>query len=268
MTTIAPTYGYTTGAVLDIGGHNANLYSETAGRSVIGEINGSIDHLNLTGAFQVRDYHVREEEMVRVRSDYARDTVDYFSEVESGPDVADEAAREELVNVAGCGLRFWIPYASSVLWTMGFFVNLFRPHLGSSTAQEDTINDDFGEIRLQLSIGHSGSAPSVVAESKRGLPASVRIETSAPYAVATPYEHVCSFYIDLHHLSRVTQAGWCDIHLRMLLREPESASTQNVIVQLPKDNTGGPRSLTLAHTLHNRVSFGIRHPVALVLKNS
>lgn len=268
MATISPTYAYTTGAVLDIGGHNANLYSETSGRSVIGEVNGNLMIDNLAGSFQVRDYLIRQEEAVRVRSDYARDTVDYFSEVESGPDVADEAAREELVNVAGCGLRFWIPYASSVLWNMGFFVNLFRPHLGSSTAQEDSTNDDFGEVRLQLSVGHSGNAPSGVAESKRGLPASVRIETASPYAVAAPYEHICSFYIDLHHLSRVTQAGWCDIHLRMLLREPEGAATRNIIVQLPKDNTGGARSLTLAHTLHNRVSFGVRHPVALVLKNS
>lgn len=268
MAVIAPTYAYTTGAVLDINGHNGNIYSETSGRSVIGEANGNLNINNLAGTFKVRDYLVRPEEAVRVRSDYARDTVDYFSEVESGPDVADEHAREELVNVAGCGLRFWIPYASSVLWDMGFFVNVFRPHIGAATAQEDTTNDDFGEIRLQLSIGHSGNTPSVVAETKRGLPVSVQVESSAPYDEIGLHENVCSFYIDLHHLSRVTQAGWCDLHLRMLLREPESASKRNVVVNLPKDNTGAPRTLTLAHTLHNRVSFGIRHPVALVLKNS
>lgn len=268
MATIAPTYAYTTGATLDINGHNANIYSETSGRSILGEVNGNLNINNFSGgAFAVRDYLVRPEEAVRVRSDYARDSVDYFSEAESGPDVADENAREELINVAGCGLRFWIPYAAVVVWNMGFFVNIFRIHRGRNGNGEDTTDDSFGDIRIQLSVGIDSGTPSVIQESKRGLPVSAELNTVSPFSL-TNYEEVGSFYIDLHHTSRTTGAGWVDLHLRLLLTEPADGLADSVLRTLPKDIAGAARNTTADHQIHNRVSFGIRHPVALVLKSS
>lgn len=265
MATIAPTYAYTTGAVLDINGHNANIYSETSGRSILGEVNGNLNIDNLAAAFAVTDYLVRPEEAVRVRSDYARDSIDYFSEAEGGPTVADEAQREELINVAGCGLRFWIPYAAAVVFNMGFFVNVFRLHYGSETSQEVLANIDFGDIRLQLSVGVDGAAPSIIQESKRGLPISARLDASSPYDL-DGFDEVASFYIDLHHTARTTGAGWCDVHLRMLLSETDNPTTWQILRNIPKAGGGGAKAITVTHNIHNRVSFGIRHPVALVLK--
>lgn len=266
MAVITPSYVYTDGAVLNVSGHNGNIYSETSGISLLGEANGNLNINNFDAAFEVRDYLIRPEEAVRVRSDYARDSIDYFSEAESGADATTATAREELVNVAGCGLRFWIPYASTIIWNMGFFVNIFRLHRGSNSDPAELTNDEYGEVRLQLSVGVAGAAPSVVQESKRGLPVSARLDTTS--SALSVWEELSSFYIDLHHTSRVSGPGWCDIHLRMLLREPEDAPARNIARSYPKDNGGGARTLTIAHTLHNRVSFGVRHPVALVLKNS
>lgn len=266
MAVIVPTYVYTDGATFSVTDHNTNIYSETAAASILGEVNGNLDINNFDPTFRVQDYHVRPEEVVRVRSDYARDSVDYFSEAESGPPVADENEREELVNVAGCGMRFWIPYASTVVLNMGFFVNLFRLHLGSTSDQESVTDTDYGDVRVQLSIGSAGSAPVVVKETKRGLPVSAQLNPSSTYVLEN-WEDVGSFYIDLHHTTRATP-GWFDVHLRMLLSEGIGGVSYNVYRTFPKAGGGATRNLTHPHQAHTRVSFGIRHPVALVLKNS
>lgn len=265
MAVIVPTYSYVDGAVFDATSHNVNIYSETAAASILGEANGNLDINNFDPTFQVRDYHIRPEEAVRVRSDYARDSIDYFSEAESGPDVAEDAVREELVDVAGCGMRFWIPYASVVTVNMGFFVNIFRLHLGSNTDQESTTNIDFGDVRLQLSIGSGGSAPVVIQETKRGLPVSAQLNPSSTYGLEN-WEEVGSFYIDLHHTSRAS-FGWYDVHLRMLLSEASDDVNYNVLRNFPQA-VATARPYTGQHRIHTRVSFGIRHPVALVLKSS
>ena len=261
MTTIAPAYAYADGAALSIVGHNLNMYSETAGEGFYSESNGGLSSANLDGKFKVQDHHVWPEEAIRVRSDYMRDSIDYFSEAETGADVAEDAAREELFNVAGCGLRFYVPYASSVLWNVGFFVNIFRLHRGSSSNQEDSTNQAFGDVRLQLSISEAGGAYSVISHSKRTLPVSARLDTTS-FGLSV-YESTCAFRFDLHHFSRDIAAGWHDIHLKLLLSEPAGGLSSDVTRSIPKDN-GSTRDRDYSHRLHNRVTFGIRNPVAIV----
>lgn len=263
MATIVPTYAYTDGAALNISGHNINLYSTVDGEGVYSEANGGIQAANTDLAFEIQDYHVWPEEAVRVRGDNNRQTVDYFSAVETGADVADGNAREELVNVAGCGLRFYVPYQCDVLFTAGFFVSVWRPHVGGD--QEDATNIDLGDIRMQLtmdlptgSVGTSG----VIGHSKRGLPVSVRVNTATD--VVTQVEDVACFYFNLHHYEREVSMGFVDFHLRLLIKQPPGELTYAVVIPIPADTTGA-RTLSIDHNFYNRVTFGIRNPCALIL---
>lgn len=263
MATIVPTYAYTDGAALNISGHNTNLYSVTDGEGVYSEANGGIQAANLDAAFAIQDYHVWPEEAVRVRGDNNRQTVDYFSAVETGADVADGNVREEMVNVAGCGLRFYLPYRADVLMTAGFFVSVWRPHAAGS--ENDGINIDLGDIRLQMTIdlpaGSAGSS-GVVNHTKRGLPVSVRVNVAT--GIVTQVEDVACFYFNLHHFERNVTAGFVDFHLRLLVKQPPGDLTYSVVTPIPADTTGA-RSVSYSHNFYNRVTFGIRNPCALIL---
>lgn len=265
MATIVPTYAYTDGAALNISGHNTNLYSVTDGEGVYSEANGGIQAANLDAAFAIQDYHVWPEEAVRVRGDNSRQMVDYFSDFESGPDVAEDAVREELINVAGCGLRFYLPYSADVLMTAGFFVSIWRPHIASGS-QEDSTDIDVGDVRMQMVIdlpaGSAGSS-GVVSHTKRGLPVSVRLNIFNDTMLQV--EQVACFYFNLHHFERSVAAGFVDFHLRLLLKQ-SGFETRAVFTPIPRDDSGGgSRDITLDHNLFDRVTFGIRNPCALIL---
>jgi len=264
MTTIAPTYAYTDNAILSVNGHNLNLYSPTAGRGLYSESNGGLDAGNFAAAFRARDHHIWPEEAVRTRGEQSREPVDYWSEADAGPDVDDGNAREELINVAGCGLRFYVPYKSSVLWNIGFFVHVFRPFIGSKNDQEVS-SYTHGDIRLQLSLSEAGGSYGKVAHTRRSLPVSVFIDNDPADPRVTLYEDWCSFYFDFHHMSRNINAGWHDIQLRLGLTEPGGGTQHNIKRVVPSDTNPAGRTQIWNHSIHNRVTFGVRNPTGLVL---
>lgn len=265
MATIVPTYAYTDGAALNISGHNTNLYSTVDGEGAYSEVNGGIQAANTDLAFEIQDYHVWPEEAMRVRGDNNRQTVDYFSDFEAGPSVGEDNVREELANVAGCGLRFYVPYACDILVTAGFFVSIWRPHIASSS-QEVNTDVDVGDVRLQMtidlppgSIGSSGT----ISHSKRGLPVSVRLNLFNDTLLQV--EQVACFYFNLHHYERDVSAGFVDFHVRLLLKQ-DGFETRAVFTPIPRDDSvGGSRDITINHNLFERVTFGIRNPCALIL---
>lgn len=263
MPIIVPTYAYASGA-FDVDGHNTNLYSGTTTEGVYSEANGYLGAANLDPAFEIEDYHVWPEEAIRVRSEYTNIAVDYMSDKETGADVAEDNVREELVNVAGCGLRFYVPYNCDILWTVGFFVTIWRPHFGT-LAQEDTTDVLLGDVRLQLSMDlPAGSAESsgTLTHTKRGLPASVQVDSDTNRMKQR--EDVACFYINLHHLTRDVTPGWADIHLRLLLRNPSTPYTADLITLVPKKRSGF-KELAVNHEFSIRTTFGTRNPVGLIL---
>lgn len=263
MPTIVPAYAYTDNAALSVSGHNLNLFSATSAEGAYSEANGWLDSNNRDPSFLVQNYHVWPEEAMRVRTDDNRQTVDYLSAVETGADVVDGNAREELVNVAGCGLRFYLPYSSDVLLTAGFFVSVWRPHVASSN-QEVNTNVNLGDIRMQLTMdlpAGSGGSSGVISHSKRGLPVSVRLNLND--GVLLQVEDVACFYFNLHHFERDVTKGFMDFHLRLLVKQPPGEATYSVTSPIPRDSTG-VRTLALNHNFYNRVTFGIRNPCALV----
>lgn len=265
MATIVPTYAYTDGAALNISGHNLNLYSAVAGEGVYSEANGGLQAVNTDLAFEIQDYHVWPEEAVRVRGDNNRQTVDYFSAVETGADVTDGDVREELVNVAGCGLRFYVPYRCDALFTAGFFVSVWRPHVGGD--QEDATNIDLGDIRMQLTqdlpAGSAGSS-GVIGHTKRGLPVSVRVALAGGIGTVTQVEDVACFYFNLHHYERDITTGFVDFHLRLLIKQPPGELTYPTVTNVPRDSAG-VRAYNYDHNYYLRTTFGIRNPCALIL---
>lgn len=261
MATITPTYAYATGP-FNVDGHNTNLYSETAGEGIYSEANGNL--FSFDAGFEMKDYHVWPEEAMRVRSDYTNIAVDYMSEVETGADVLDGDVREELINVAGCGLRFYVPYPCDVLWSVGFFVTVWRPHFGSMS-QEDATNSVLGDVRLQLSMDLpplSVEADGVISHTKRGLPASVHVDSATDRM--RQREDVACFYINLHHLTRNVSKGWADIHLKLLLKNPSTPYTADVITLVPRKRNGF-KEKALSHEFFIRTTFGARNAVGLII---
>jgi hypothetical protein len=228
----------------------------------LSEANGGLDEDNLASAFRIRDYHIRPEEAIRVRSDFTRVSVDYFSENESGADVDDTDTKASLVNVAGCGLRFHVPYQADVLWNVGFFVNIFRLHIGSDNDEQDATDTLVGNVRYQLSLSESGGNPTALTHTRRRLPVSVSLNPNPADASLGVHEMVCSFYIDLNHFSRDLAAGWHDIQLRLQLSDPSGGTTETVL-RSSSSNETALRTSRLEHAVHTRVTFGIRNPVAI-----
>lgn len=264
MAVIVPTYAYATGP-FNVDGHNTNLYSTTATEGIFSEVNGDLMASNLDAAFQMENYHVWPEEAVRVRSDYNNVAVDYMSETETGAQVADGNVREELIAVAGCGLRFYVPYPCDILWSMGFFITIWRPHFGVAADQEDVEDLVLGDIRTQISMNlpvGSVESSGVIAHTKRGYPASV--QSNRDTGGLSQHEDVACFYVNLHHLTRDVSKGWADIHLKLLLKNPGGGYSSPVLFLTPR-RWGGFKEKLINHDFYIRATFGSRNAVGLIV---
>jgi hypothetical protein len=137
MATITPSTTYTDGVLLNIAGHNANIFSTTSGKGVLSEPNGGLEQANLDPGslspfrepFRIYDESVMSEEAVFARQDGLVVPMDLFSDAFGDAGQTEDAFREKsFITIAGLAQRTYFPYAAAaVIWQWSFFAALYRP---------------------------------------------------------------------------------------------------------------------------------------------
>lgn len=145
MAVITPATTYPDGSVISVNGHNANVYSTTAGQGIFSEPNGGLGAANLSPSFKIVDEHVMPEEAVMARMDSSTFPMDIFNNAFGTR--TDQS--ETYVAVAGLTERVYLPYdMSAVIWQWSFFASGWIPYFFQFSAGAWGV----GEVWLRLFI--------------------------------------------------------------------------------------------------------------------
>jgi len=266
MATITPATTYPAGA-LDIAGHNANIFSTTAGQGIMSEPNGGLEQANLDAAFDVRDEHVMSEEAVTARAESLTVPMDVFNNA--------FAQREEddptFVPVGGLCQRVYIPYdVSAVVWQWSFFVAVWRPFLVSSV--EDTLfGADVPQVAVRVYID-GVEYPAF----RRPFPVSADLAiqdnpVAGSAGAAINYENVTSLWYDLSKLQQSVSAGYHELTVRVFMPRVHFMDEEDEL----KVDAGVRRFATspvydgddtVQATVHTRVTLGTRSVRCVMFK--
>jgi len=255
MATITPATTYPAGA-LDIAGHNANIFSTTAGQGVLSEPNGGLEQANLAGSFRVRDEHIMSEEAVMARAEGLTTPMDIYSNAFGVKEETDSA----YVAIGGLCQRVYIPYAmSAVIWQWSFFAACFRPAI---TYDGDTQDSRLVELAMRLYID-GVEYPAF----RRFLPCTAYFENASADAVFN-FENVGATWFDITKLQQNVAAGYHELSIKLFApraTNPLSDTDEGPTFVAP---TGlfGPNSPLTTCRVYTRVSYGDRSVRCVMFK--
>ncbi len=261
MATITPATTYPAGA-LNIAGHNANVFSTTAGQGVMSEPNGGLGIANLDPAFVVRDEHVMSEEAVMAKAEGLTMPMDVYNNA--------FAMREEddpvFVPIGGLCQRVYIPYnVSAVVWQWSFYVAVWRPFM-VRTFEDQFLGADIPQVSVRLFIdGVEYQA------FRRPLPVSADLFLSSVAGVGASgsadaqinYENVSAVWYDISKLQTAVTAGYHELSIKLYMprvhfnNDEDETQTQVGVTRFATTpvNDG---DVTVLSTVHTRVTLGSR----------
>jgi hypothetical protein len=251
MATITPSTTYPDGALLDIAGHNANVYSTTAGKGVMSEPNGNLEQVNLAGGFTVRAEHIMSEEAVFARADSLTMPMDIYSN--GFGSVEDQDAI--YVSVAGLSQRVYIPFdITALVWEWSFFVAAFRPAIGLG---DTTL---LPNLDLRVFIDGVDYPPM-----RRPVPVSADMLAGA--TALFDFEQVCANWYDFSFLQENVTKGFHEVSVRLFMERPLDPSTNQAPTVQVNGNLFGPdQGEAVECRVHTRISFGTRSSRAIMFK--
>lgn len=258
MAIITPATTYPAGA-LDIAGHNANIFSTTAGQGVLSEPNGGLEQANLDATFAVRDEHVMSEEAVVARAESLTVPMDIYNNAFAQREEDDPA----FVPIGGLCQRVHVPYTmSAVLWQWSFFVSVWRPFVVK--ASEDTLfGADVPQVAVRVFID-GVEYPAF----RRPFPVSADINASAvplsgSAAAEISYERVTSLWFELSKLQTGVSKGYHELTVRLFMprvhfNNEEEELTVQVGVGRFCESPVIDGDAEVFSTVHTRVTLGSR----------
>jgi hypothetical protein len=258
MATITPSTTYTNGAALDIAGHNANIFSTTAGKGVLSEPNGGLEQANLDPGslspfrepFRVYDENVMSEEAVFARQDSLTAPMDLFSNAFGDAGQTEDDLREKsFVAIAGLSERVYFPYAvTAVVWQWSFFASVYRP-LFMNTLESDGII-----IRAYL------DGQPLAAFTRPLVPSARVIENDADLyennALGFNFEDTTAMWYDFSKLSTNVSAGYHELSIKVYMERSERLALFQArgIVPDADDPTD-----SYEYRVFTRATFGVRN---------
>lgn len=262
MATITAATTYPTG-LLNIAGHNANVFSTTAGQGVMSEPNGNLEIANLDPTFKVRDEHVMSEEAVMAKSEGLTVPMDVYNNA--------FAMREEddpvFVPIGGLCQRVYIPFnVSAVMWQWSFYVAVWRPFM-VRVFETTLLGADIPQVSVRLFID-GVEYPAF----RRPLPVSADLVLSDTIGAsaggsAIPsqinYENVSAVWYDISKLQTQVAAGYHELSVKLYMPrvhfndEEDETQTQFGVLKFATspENDG---DTTVTTTIHTRVTLGSR----------
>jgi hypothetical protein len=250
MAVITPATTYPAGA-LNVAGHNANVFSTTAGQGIMSEPNGGLEQANLDATFAVRDEHVMSEEAVRASQDGLNVPMDLFSNGfgDSGED--EDSTREKVyITVAGLSHRVYFPYnARHVIWQWSTFASVYHPAFYDVAA---------GYNRDNLIIRAYIDGLPVAAFTRPLVPSAMLFEGlgTTNDALAEDYEDSTAMWYDFTKLVRNVQAGYHELSVKVYMERNEHSVALVAEGIIP--DADDPAD-TYDYYAHNRITFGVRN---------
>lgn len=250
MATITPSTTYTDGAVLDIAGHNANIYSTTSGKGVLSEPNGGLEQVNLDPgpAFAVAAEHVMSEEAVMARQESTTTPMDLFSNAfgDAGQ-TEDDLIEKSYVTIAGLAQRVHLPFTmSAVLWQWSFFANVYRA--------------DMGELSRDAIIIRAYLDGNPISSFTRPLVVSAVLETAGSgftsYPLAFNYEDSTAMWYDFSKLSTNVSAGYHELSVKVYMERSNRRTNASSLSLIPDSEGADPSYL---YRVYSRTTFGVRN---------
>jgi hypothetical protein len=255
MATITPSTTYTDGVLLNIAGHNANIFSTTSGKGVLSEPNGGLEQANLDpgsvvpfrAAFAVADEHVMSEEAVFARQDGTTTPMDLFSNAFGDAGQTEDTLREKsFVTIAGLSARVHFPYAvSAALWQWSFFANVYRAQL----------DDDADGIIIRAYLDGQPLAaftrPLVVSAALTPFSSG-----TGNYPLTSDHEDTTAMWYDFSKLATNVSAGYHELTVKVYM---ERSSRRTILFSegiIP--DTLDPLDVW-AYRVHSRATFGVRN---------
>lgn len=256
MATITPSTTYPDGVVLDIAGHNANIFSTTSGKGILSEPNGGLEQINLDpgslvpfrAAFAVADEHVMSEEAVFARQDGTTIPMDLFSNAFGDAGQTEDSLREKsFVTIAGLSERVYFPYAvTAVVWQWSFFANVYRAFMGDE-------GSDGIIIRAYLDGQPLASFTRPLVISAALAPAS---SSTGNYPLNGDHEDTTAMWYDFSKLSTNVSAGYHELTVKVYMERRSRAAflvAEGIIpdAEDPED--------TFLYYVFTRATFGVRN---------
>jgi hypothetical protein len=261
MATITPATTYPAGA-LNIAGHNANVFSTTAGQGVMSEPNGNLGIANLDPAFVVRDEHVMSEEAVMAKAEGLTVPMDVYNNA--------FAMREEddpvFVPIGGLCQRVYIPFdVSAVVWQWSFYVAVWRPFIVQAF-EEQLLGADIPQVSVRLFIDGT-EYPAF----RRPLPVSadlwlsntVGVDNGGSASSQINYENVSAVWYDITKLQTSVTAGYHELNVKLYMprvhfNDAEDETQTQIGVTRFATTPENDGDTTVISTVHTRVTLGSR----------
>ena len=249
MTVIIP-YTYVNGTRLDTDGHNKNIYTDTLHEGVLSTTNGQLHSTNFAPGFEVKSEHVHPEEVIRGRQERGLETLDYFS------DGIGDSGEATFTNVAGCGVKVYVPYdVTLALWQWTFFFSDFRNLLLEGDG--DGVRVDKADILVRANL--NGAA---LSHTMRALPQTSTNGIENDYRHAN--EKMAAMSWDMCHMQEDVSAGGHDLNLTIYMEQLLSSTGGPLETDTTVDR-GFWKETEVKHYLYNRASFGVRNARVLTI---
>jgi hypothetical protein len=255
MATITPSTTYPDGVVLDIAGHNANIFSTTSGKGILSEPNGGLEQINLDPGslspfrepFRVHDEHVMSEEAVFARQDGTTTPMDLFSNAFGDAGQTEDDLREKsFVTIAGLSARVHFPYAvTAVVWQWSFFANVYRALL----------DDESDGIIIRAYLDGlplaSFTRPLVISASL--APAS---SGTGNYPLNSDHEDTTAMWYDFSKLATNVSAGYHELNVKVYMERSNRSAL--LIAEGIIPDAEDPEA-TFPYRVLTRATFGVRN---------
>lgn len=250
MATITPVTTYPAGA-LNIAGHNANVFSTTAGQGIMSEPNGGLEIANLDPSFTMRDEHVMSEEAVRGSQDGLNAPMDLFSNGFGDSGDSEDAPREKtFVTVAGLSHRVYFPFtARFVLWQWSFFSSVYHPAFYD-------VNNGYNRDNLIIRAYLDGQP--IAAFTRPLVPSAMIYEGlgTTNNARSEDYEDSTAMWYDFSKLSKNVTEGYHELDIKVYMER--NRHTTNFVAEGIIPDADDPAD-TYEYDVHNRITFGVRN---------
>ena len=251
MSVIIP-YNYVNGNILKPDQHNRNIYTDTLHEGLMSTANGQLHSTNFSSDFEVQSEHVHPEEVIRGRQERGLETLDYFSD---GIGDSDQAT---FVNVAGCGVKVYIPYDITLaVWQWSFFFSDFRSLIFESTS------DDAGDYKTSDIVVRASLNGTGLLHTMRSLPQTSKSGVLNDYNNTN--EKMAAMSWDMSHMQEDVSAGWHDLNLTIYMEQVLATVDGAPLEQTLSVPRGGFSGSSVTYYLYNRASFGIRNARVLTI---
>ena len=269
MSTITAATTYPNGTTLSVSGHNANVYSTTAGQGILSEPNGGLNINNLDPAFEVRDEHVMAEEATFARMNGTTFPVDVYNNAFGIRSDEDPG----YVAVAGLCERVYVPYGVAAgIWQWSFFVVPWRPFLYRLSSEQA----DIPPMAIRVFID-GVEQPAF----RRYMPVSAETYVDPPDPSGdiafmrvggdeVNHEHIVPLWFDISKLATDVTRGFHELSVKLYLPrivfDPDATGDEDELelrasigtfAALVDGSTAGTEGVS--STLHTRVTFGTRN---------